>query len=147
LKSNINLIVIDSNFILLPFQFKIDYLNEIRNNLEGNLKFVIFQQILYELEAKKKREPKSTKFIRLLNSGLLYLEKNKGKYEIDLVNDIKQENETTDDYLLRKTTKLREEFQTVFLATNDSELRRKARLSSINTIFLRQKKYLSIERT
>jgi len=147
LKSNINLIVIDSNFILLPFQFKIDYLNEIRNNLEGNLKFVIFQQILYELEAKKKREPKSTKFIRLLNSGLLYLEKNKGKYEIDLVDDIKQENETTDDYLLRKTTKLREEFQTVFLATNDSELRRKARLSSINTIFLRQKKYLSIERT
>ncbi|MBA7534765.1 hypothetical protein ES705_27014 [subsurface metagenome] len=147
MKSNINLIVIDSNFILLPFQFKIDYLNEIRNNLEGNLKFVIFQQILYELEAKKKREPKSTKFIRLLNSGLLYLEKNKGKYEIDLVDDIKQENETTDDYLLRKTTKLREEFQTVFLATNDSELRRKARLSSINTIFLRQKKYLSIERT
>ena len=147
MKSNINLIVIDSNFILLPFQFKIDYLNEIRNNLEGNLKFVIFQQILYELEAKKKREPKSTKFIRLLNSGLLYLEKNKGKYEIDLVDDIKQENETTDDYLLRKATKLREEFQTVFLATNDSELRRKARLSSINTIFLRQKKYLSIERT
>ena len=141
-----NLIIIDSNFILLPFQFKIDYLNEIRNNLEGNLKFVIFQQILNELEAKKKREPKSTKFIRLLNSGLLYLEKNKGKYEIDLVDDIKQENETTDDYLLRKTTELREEFQTVFLATNDSELRRKARLSSINTIFLRQRKYLSIER-
>ncbi len=146
MKSNINLIVIDSNFILLPFQFKIDYLNEIRNNLEGNLKFVIFQQILNELEAKKKREPKSTKFIRLLNSGLLYLEKNKGKYEIDIVDDIKQENETTDDYLLRKITELREEFQTVFLATNDSELRRKARLSSINTIFLRQKKYLSIER-
>jgi len=141
-----NIIIIDSNFILLPFQFKIDYLNEIRNNLEGNLKFVIFQQILNELEAKKKREPKSTKFIRLLNSGLLYLEQNKGKYEIDRVDDIKQENESTDDYLLRKTTELREEFQTVFLATNDSELRRKARLSSINTIFLRQKKYLSIER-
>ena len=141
-----NIIIIDSNFILLPFQFKIDYLNEIRNNLEGNLKFVIFQQILNELEAKKKREPKSTKFIRLLNSGLLYLEQNKGKYEIDRVDDIKQENESTDDYLLRKSTELREEFQTVFLATNDSELRRKARLSSINTIFLRQKKYLSIER-
>ena len=141
-----NLIVIDSNFILLPFQFKIDYLNEIRNNLEGNLKFIIFQQILNELEAKKKRAPKSTNFIRLLNSGLLYLEKNKGKYEIDLVDDIKQENESTDDYLLRKTTELREGFQTVFLATNDSELRRKARLSSLNTIFLRQKKYLSIER-
>jgi len=102
LKSNMNLIVIDSNFILLPFQFKIDYLNEIRDNLDGNLKFVIFQQILNELEAKKKREPKSTKFIRLLNSGLLYLENNKNKYNFDFVNDIKQEEETTDDYLIRK---------------------------------------------
>ena len=146
MKPNTNLIVIDSNFILLPFQFKIDYLNEIRNNLEGNLKFVIFQQILNELEAKKKRESKSTKFIRLLNSGLLYLENNKNKYNFDFVNDIKQEEETTDDYLIRKITQLKDRYQTVFLATNDSELRRKARLSSINTIFLRQKKYLSIER-
>ncbi|GAF99892.1 unnamed protein product, partial [marine sediment metagenome] len=118
-----NLIVIDSNFILLPFQFKIDYLNEIRDNLDGNLKFVIFQQILNELEAKKKREPKSTKFIRLLNSGLLYLENNKNKYNFDFVNDIKQEEETTDDYLIRKITELKDKYPTVFLATNDSELR------------------------
>jgi len=142
-----NLIIIDSNFILLPFQFKIDYLNEIRNNLEGNLKFIIFQQILNELEAKRKREPKATQFIRLLDSGLSYVEKNKTEYDIATLKDIKKSTETSDEFLIQKSLELKEEGYNIFLATNDSELRRKARLSSINTIFLRQKKYLSIERT
>lgn len=146
MKSNTNLIVIDSNFILLPFQFKIDYLHEIRRNLDGNLKFIIFQQVLNELEAKRRRELRSTKFIRLLDSGLLYLERNKEKYQVEYNNEIKQDNELTDDFLIRRIKELKGNFQNVFLATNDSELRKKARLANINTIFLRQKKYLFIER-
>ena len=146
MKSNIKLIVIDANFILLPFQFKIDYFNEIRLLLEGKVRFILFQQILNELEAKKKREPKSTKFARILNSGLLYLEKNKESYEIDFLNKIKKNHETTDEFLLRKSIKLKKNYQNVFLATNDSELRRQAKKSNINVIFLRQKKYLSLER-
>ena len=58
-----NHIVIDANFILLPFQFKIDYLYEIDNNLEGRTIFILFKQILDELEAKRLREPNATKFI------------------------------------------------------------------------------------
>ncbi|MFX1376032.1 MAG: PIN domain-containing protein [Promethearchaeota archaeon] len=146
LNSNINIIVIDGNFVLLPFQFKIDYLNEIRIKLEGNVKFIVFRQVLDELEAKRKRELKSTKFPRLLDSGLLYLEKNKVNYDILFLDDIKEKSETTDAFLLKKSLKLKNEGYLIFLATNDSELRRKARLSKINTIFLRQKKYVSIER-
>lgn len=141
-----NIIILDSNFILLPFQFKIDYLNEIRLKLEGKLRFVIFRQILDELEAKRRRESKSTKFKRLLDSGLLYVEKNKIEYDIATLKDIKKSTETTDEFLIRKSLELKDEGYNIFLATNDSELRRKARLSSINTIFLRQRKYLSIER-
>ena len=141
-----NLVVIDSNFILLPFQFKIDYLNEIRLNLDGKLKFIIFQQILDELEAKKRREYRATKFKRLFESGLIYLEKNKTNYDIDILDEIKTENETTDEFLLRKLVKLKHENQNVYLATNDSKLRNKSKKLSINVIFLRQKKYLSIER-
>ena len=141
-----NLIVIDSNFILLPFQFKIDYLNEIRLNMEGRLRFVIFRQMLDELEAKRRRESESTKFKRLLDSGLLYLEKNKVNYDIVFLEDTKENSELTDEFLLRKSVELRDEGYNTFLATNDSELRRKARSSSLNTIFLRQKKYLSIVR-
>ncbi len=34
-----NIVIIDSNFVLLPYQFKIDYLTEIRLILQGELKF------------------------------------------------------------------------------------------------------------
>jgi rRNA-processing protein FCF1 len=147
LRSNLNLIIIDSNFVLLPFQFKIDYLNEIRQKLEGNLRFIIFQQILNELEAKKRRESKSTKFSSLLNSGLLYLEKNQENYDFEFMDDLKKENESTDDFLLRKLIELKKQYQNVYIATNDSELRRRSKKLSISVIFLRQKKYISLERT
>ena len=146
MKPNPSLIIIDSNFILLPFQFKIDYLHEIRLELEGELRFIVFKQILDELEAKRRRESKSTKFIRLLDSGLLYLEKKQGDYDIFFFEDIKERDESTDEFLVKKSLELKDEGYNTFLATNDSELRKKARLAGIGSIFLRQKKFLSIER-
>ncbi len=141
-----NVIILDANFILLPFQFKIDYLKEIRDNVEGKLKFIVYQQILDELEAKEKRESRATKFKKLLSSGLLYLRNNENIHVIDYVNDIKDENENTDDFLLRKVIDLKGTFKSVFLATNDTELRNRSKKLSISVIFLRQKKYLSFER-
>ena len=146
MKPNPSLIIIDSNFILLPFQFKIDYLHEIRLELEGELRFIVFKQILDELEAKRRRESKSTKFIRLLDSGLLYLKKKQGDYDIFFLEDIKERDESTDEFLVKKSLELKDEGYNTFLATNDSELRKKARLAGIGSIFLRQKKFLSVER-
>lgn len=146
MKSKDKVVIIDSNFILLPFQFKIDYFLEIRQILEGKLKFIIFQQILNELESKKRREPKATKFRRILESGLLYLERSNDKYPIEIMEEVKNNNETTDDFLLKKGIELKIKGNNVYLATNDSELRKKALNQHIDTVFLRQKKYLSIER-
>ena len=146
MKSKINVVIIDSNFILLPFQFKIDYFDEIKMNIEGKLKFIIFQQILDELESKRKKEPETSNFIRFLESGLLYLERNKEKYNIEFLEDIKKNNESTDEFILRKIENLKNENYKVFLASNDLELRRNAKKIKVNTIFLRQKKYLSIDR-
>ncbi|MFX0104308.1 MAG: PIN domain-containing protein [Candidatus Hodarchaeota archaeon] len=146
MKSNTNLIVIDSNFILLPFQFKIDFFNEIRLKIEGKLKFIIFQQVLNELESKRKRDPKATDFARFLDSGLSYLERNKDAYNIEILENCKENNETTDDFLIRMLKDLKKESQNVYLATNDSDLRKKVKKEGISIIFLRQKKYLSIDR-
>ncbi|MFX0036042.1 MAG: PIN domain-containing protein [Candidatus Hermodarchaeota archaeon] len=146
MKSTENIIVIDSNFILLPFQFKIDYFNEIRSNIDGRLKFIIFQQILDELENKRRKENKTSKFIRFLESGLIYLENNKESYNIEFLKDIKSPHESTDEFLLKELINLKSKGNNVFLATNDSELRKKAIKQHISTIFLRQRKYLSIER-
>jgi rRNA-processing protein FCF1 len=140
-----NIVVIDSNFVLLPFQFKINYLKDISLNLEGKTRFIIFKQVLDELEAKKIREYKATKFQRNLKSGLTYLEKNKESYDIIFLEDIKDVNETTDDFLVKSSINLKSENSRVFLASNDALLRKKARESNISTIFLRQKKYLSFD--
>lgn len=145
MKSKTNIVIIDSNFILLPFQFKIDYFLEIRQIIEGKLKFVIFQQILNELKAKKRKQQKATKFNRFLQSGLLYLERSNEKYQIEILEEIKNEYETTDDFLLKKAVVLKREGSNVYLATNDSELRKKAHSQKINIIFLRQKKYLTMD--
>lgn len=140
-----NLIVIDANFILLPFQFKIDYLYEIDASLEGKTIFIVYKQILDELEAKKIREPEARKFHMNLKAGLLYLEKNNEKYNINYKQNIKLKDETTDNFLLKSCMELKSISKRVFLATNDAELRRKANKMEIRTIFLRQKKYLSFD--
>jgi len=144
---DINLVIIDSNFILLPYQFKIDYLNDIYLKLVGKTRFYIFKQCLNELEAKIRRKPKARKLKKQYRGGMSYLEKNEKLYPIYFVDEIKQENETTDEFLLHWAIRFKKEFKRVYLATNDSELRKKAKNSNVNVIFLRQKKYLYIETT
>jgi rRNA-processing protein FCF1 len=138
-------VIIDANFILLPFQFKIDYLTEIGNNFGGKINFLIYKQILDELEAKKRRKPNATKFLMNLKSGLLYLEKNKDKFNILYKDRVKSKEETTDDFLLRICQELKEKNLKVCLASNDADLRKKAKKEGVSTIFLRQKKYLSFD--
>jgi rRNA-processing protein FCF1 len=140
-----NLIVIDANFILLPFQFKIDYLYDIYYNLGGRTVFILFKQILDELEAKRLREPNATKFIMNLKSGLSYLKDNDTKYNVVYNHLTKSNGETTDDFLIRKCRDLKGKEKKVFLASNDADLRRKARKIDVSTIFLRQKKFLSFD--
>jgi len=140
-----NHVVIDANFILLPFQFKINYLYDIESNLEGRTVFILFKQILDELEAKRLREPNATKFIMNLKSGLSYLESNNEKYNIVYNHLTKSDEETTDDFLVRNCKELKDKEKRVYLASNDKDLRRKARKIGVSTIFLRQKKLLSFD--
>ncbi|MHA1197293.1 MAG: type II toxin-antitoxin system VapC family toxin, partial [Promethearchaeota archaeon] len=139
-----NVVIIDSNFILLPIQFKIDYIREIRDKVEGSVKFVIYQQVLDELNFKKKKFENSTRFARELEAGVRYLKEINRVYDIKIINEVKNKEESTDDFLIRKCLELKEKNKKIFLATNDIELRKKARDSGVNLIFLRQKKYLDI---
>jgi len=139
-----NVVIIDSNFVLLPIQFKINYIKEIRDKVEGPVKFMIYQQVLDELNYKKKKFENSTRFARELEAGLRYLKEINHVYDIEIVNEVKNKEESTDDFLIRKCLELKEKDKKIFLATNDIELRKKARDSGVNLIFLRQKKYLDI---
>ena len=135
-------VIIDSNFLFLPIQFKIDYLHEIFLNLGGKSNLILFQQILNELNSKLKRETQARKFKMDFEASLQYLDMNKGKYSIQYLNKVKKDNETTDEFLLQECISYKTEGSKVFLATNDSKLRNKANQHGIHTIYLKQKKYL-----
>jgi rRNA-processing protein FCF1 len=140
------LIIIDANFILVPIQFKIDYIDQIDAYLNGDCRFIIFRQILNELEAKKRRlkaSNKSAKFETQLKAGIKYLKTRSKEYKISIRENTKEESETTDQFILRKLKELKEENKYVYLATNDYELRKIAR--TICPIFvLRQQKRISL---
>jgi len=140
-----HLIILDANFILLPYQFKIDYFREIDQQLGGKLLFIIFQQVYDELDAKMEREPQASKFKRHYTGGLQYIEKFKDTYEVCELPITKRPEETTDAFLLRIAIALNSKSPHLFLATNDADLRKKAKQAHINVIFLRQRKFLSFE--
>lgn len=139
-----NIIIIDANFLFLPIQFKIDFLNEISYILIGKNFFLIYKQIFDELESKRKRLNEISKFGRELNFAHIYLESNKHKYNLVYINKIKQRSETTDQYLLSECVRLKKKHPNTYIATNDSQLRKEASKADIRNIYLRQKKYLDI---
>jgi len=144
-----NVVVLDANFILIPSQFHINYLEEIVYKLEGLTQFFVYQQVFDELKSKEERlvqEGKNNRFHTQFEAGKRYLYQNKNEYQISFIDQIKNENETTDEFLLRKTLKLKTQYRHVFLASNDYELRKKARKSQISVIYLRQKQFISIRR-
>jgi len=139
-----NIVVIDANFLFLPIQFKIDFLSEINYILVGKNYFLIYKQIFDELESKKKRLHEISKFGRELNFAKMYLESNKNNYNLVYINKIKQSSETTDRFLLDECLRLKKKNPNIFLATNDSQLRKEVSKANISNVYLRQKKYLDI---
>ncbi|MHA1687898.1 MAG: type II toxin-antitoxin system VapC family toxin [Promethearchaeota archaeon] len=146
-KEPFNLVVVDSNFILLPFQYKINYFEEIEFKLEGSVRFIIYQQVLDELNSKRRRW-KGRKFALQYDAGLRYLEEMKSRHDIRVEpEERKRAEETTDEFLLRKVRELKLAYLRVFLATNDKRLRQQAREIKVNLIYLRQEKKLEIDFT
>ena len=139
-----NIVIIDANFLFLPIQFKIDFLSEINYLLEGKNYFLIYKQIFDELESKTKRLHEISKFGRELNFARVYLESNENNYNLIYINKIKYGSETTDQFLLNECLRLNKKHPNIFLATNDSQLRKEASKANIRNVYLRQKKYLGI---
>ncbi len=139
-----NIVIIDANFLFLPIQFKIDFLSEINYLLEGKNYYLIYKQIFDELESKRKRLHEISKFGRELNFARVYLESNENNYNLIYINKIKHGSETTDQFLLNECLRLNKKHPNIFLATNDSQLRKEASKANIRNVYLRQKKYLGI---
>ena len=122
-------VVIDTNFFMVPFQFNVDIITELEKLLPSyNLTTPSF--VINELKGLKRNKNAKIR----LNANLALKLANSSKVEIKDISLL--ENETVDDALLRVSE---------VLATNDIELKKRARKKGITVAYLRQKKYIAID--
>ena len=122
-------VVIDTNFFMVPFQFNVDIITELENKLPSyTLTTPSF--IINELKGLKNNNKGKVR----LNANLALKLANSSKVEIKDISLL--ENETVDDALLRVSE---------VLATNDTELKNRAKNKGITIVYLRQKKYIAVD--
>ena len=119
-------VVIDTNFFMVPFQFNVDVITELENTLPS-YKLTTPSFVINELKGLKRNNKGKIR----LNANLALKLANSSKVEIKDISLL--ENETVDDALLRVSE---------VLATNDIELKNRAKDKGITVVYLRQKNIL-----
>ena len=122
-------VVIDTNFFMVPFQFNVDIITELENLLPS-YKLTTPSFVINELKGLKKNNKGKIR----LNANLALKLANSSKVEIKDISLL--ENETVDDALLRVSE---------VLATNDMELKKRAKVNGITVVYLRQKNYITVD--
>ena len=125
-------VILDSNALFVPLEFKIDIFEELRRLLNRNVEFVLLSTVKRELEMlAAKDSPKvrrEASFALKLSEKCLY---------VPVEND---EKLATDDAIVRVAKKWN---SPVF--TNDIQLKKKLRDISVPVIYVRQKSRLDID--
>jgi rRNA-processing protein FCF1 len=125
-------VILDSNALFVPFQFKIDIFDCLEQLLERNLELILLSPIKRELEAlAKKGSPKMRK-----NASYALNIAEKCRYvEVNAPASM-----LTDDVIV----KIAEEWKTPVF-TNDRQLKKRLRDISVPVIYVRQKSRLEID--
>jgi len=125
-------VILDSNFLLVPSQFKLDIFEGLTSLLKQSYEPILLSTTLHELQRMAHEEaPKLQKQTQI---ALKLAEK------CQLVNVKRETKETNDDVIVRVALQ-----QKCAVATNDSALRQRLRDISIPVIYLRQKSRLELE--
>lgn len=124
-------VILDSNALFVPIQFKIDIFKELKTLLNRNYRAVVLKPVHRELE-------------RLANEGPPTMMKN-AAYALKLAErchiiNVKENAVPPDDAILEIATKRN---WPVF--TNDRELRKRLRNINVPVIYVRQKSRLEID--
>ena len=122
-------IIIDTNFLMIPLQFRVDIFSEFNRICNFNYKLFIFEQSINELKniiekqtgKSKKAAQFALKLIKLKNIGI-----------------IKSGKEDVDALILNNLSK------DTIIATLDIPLKKELLKKDTSVIILRQKKYLQL---
>lgn len=124
-------VILDSNFLFIPLQFKIDIFEELVKLLNQHVDFVLLSPTREEL--RKLAEKGSPKLKKNASSALKLAEKCR------VVHVNRAKGESCDDVIVRVAEKWK-----CPVATNDRTLKKKLKNISVSVIYLRQKSRLEI---
>jgi rRNA-processing protein FCF1 len=125
-------VILDSNALFVPLQFKIDVFNDLKRLLNRSFELILLSSVKRELEVlAEKGSPKTRK-----NASYALKLAEKCKYvEVDV-----PASALTDDVIV----KIAEEWKAAVF-TNDRQLRERLRDISVPVIYVRQKSRLEID--
>ncbi len=119
-------VILDTNFLLIPFQFKINILSELDYLIDFSHSYTISSRTITELKKIAKAIGKDGMAARL---ALKLVEANKF--------DIVESREYVDDWIVHYAKKNR-----AVVCTNDSKLRRRLKHMDIKTVTMKSKSKL-----
>jgi len=126
-------IILDTNFLFIPFQFKVDIFSELAKVMNEPYEVYILEQTINELNNIVKTQKGKNREYALMALKLIEKKriKQKSLYMFPL-------SKTVDDILVEISDK------NIIIATQDKELKKRLKSRGIQTIILRSKKYLEL---
>ena len=121
-------IILDTNFLMIPIQFKVDIFSEFERLMEGQYELWIMEGTERELKKVAKNKGKKGIPARL---ALKIIKKNNIKV-------LKSKKDHVDDAIVEIADK------NTIVATNDKKLRQQLKDKNVKIIYLRGKKYLEL---
>lgn len=125
-------VLLDTNFLLLPFQRRIDIFEEIPKLLGSTITFLVLPQILHELKWIERKGSEKEKRAARSSKDLIDL-------HCEIVENVSILDMDADTALLRYSAKTG-----AIVATNDSYLRRELKKQGSRAIFLRKLAVLAL---
>jgi len=125
-------VLVDSNFLLLPFNCGIDIFREVEHVLASKVEFIVLTSVLEEL----KQIASKTKKLKLKRQVALAHELSEKCTKIN----IETHGRSVDDCLIEAAKELNG-----IVATGDMELKSRLRKAGIPVIYPRKGKYLVLE--
>ena len=124
-------VILDSNFLMIPFQFNLDVFQEIEFLLQKKVDFIVPSAVKSELTALSTRGGEGAAEASLA----LQLASRCRVVEVTL-----EANETVDDAIVKASQKLG-----AVVATNDIELKNRLKLLKVPVVYLRNKSKLEVD--
>jgi len=126
-------VIIDTNFLLLPGNFGVDIFQEITDQANDVVKFIILQCVVIELEKLSVSKELNENQRLFANIGLKLLKQKNLKIE-------HCSNEHTDDAIIKKSLEFKKKGNSVAVATQDKQLTSRCLDLGVQVFALRQKK-------